>query len=200
MKNLVILVLFVAVIFGIWWFFFKGNNSSNQPKPEPLKVSVHSNDFNKHISAVVSGYLLLKDAFVNDDTTAVRIEQQKFIVLLDSLNITDLKKDTAGIFESAMTQLEDMKANANAIGKETNITEMRQGFRMISENLYPFLKTIHYQGNTLFWQNCPMAFGDNTEASWISNTEEILNPYLGKNHPKYKAGMLHCGEVKDSIK
>ena len=32
------------------------------------------------------------------------------------------------------------------------------------------------------------------------NTEEIINPYLGKNHPEFKSGMLHCGEVKDSIK
>ena len=200
MKNFVILILFVALVFGVWWFFLKGNNTSNEQKLEPLKVSVHSDEFNKQIDAVVSEYLLLKDAFVNDDTTAVKIEQQKFRVLLDSLNISDLKKDTAGIFESAQAQLQDMKANTVALGKETNLTEMRQGFRMISENLYPFLKTIHYQGNTLYWQNCPMAFGDDTEASWISNSEEILNPYLGIKHRKYKAGMLHCGEVKDSIK
>ena len=37
-------------------------------------------------------------------------------------------------------------------------------------------------------------------ANWISNTPEIINPYLGKNHPEFKATMLHCGETKDSIK
>jgi len=161
---------------------------------------VHSNDFNKSINAVISGYLLLKDAFVESDTVAIKIEQQKFANLLDSLNLNDLKKDTTGIYESAQAQIEDMKANTIALAKETNLTEMRQDFRMISENLYPFLKTIHYQGNTLFWQSCPMAFGDDTEGSWISNSDEILNPYLGKNHPQYKSGMLHCGELKDSIK
>jgi hypothetical protein len=45
-----------------------------------------------------------------------------------------------------------------------------------------------------------MAFGEDKGANWISNTEEIINPYLGKNHPEFKSGMLHCGEVKDSIK
>ena len=71
---------------------------------------------------------------------------------------------------------------------------------MISENLYPFLKTIKYEGPKLYWQNCPMAFGEDKEANWISNTKEIINPYLGKNHPEYKSSMLHCGEIKDTIK
>ena len=62
-------------------------------------------------------------------------------------------------------------------------TEMRQDFRMVSENLYPFLKTIGYEGPKLYWQNCPMAFGENKEGNWLSNTSEIINPYLGKNHP-----------------
>jgi hypothetical protein len=48
-------------------------------------------------------------------------------------------------------------------------------------------------------QECPMAFNDTETANWISNSSEIINPYLGNNHPKYKAGMLHCGELKDSI-
>ena len=71
---------------------------------------------------------------------------------------------------------------------------------MIGESIYPLLKTIHYDGNTLYWQNCPMAFGEDKGANWISNTAEIINPYLGKNHPEFKGTMLHCGEVKDSIK
>ncbi len=72
---------------------------------------------------------------------------------------------------------------------------------MISELMYPsFLKTVNYEGPKLFLQNCPMAFNDTESANWISNSEEIVNPYLGKNHPKYKGGMLHCGEIKDTIK
>ena len=44
-----------------------------------------------------------------------------------------------------------------------------------------------------------MAFDDTVPANWISNSSEIMNPYLGKKHPKYQAGMLNCGEIKDSI-
>jgi hypothetical protein len=44
-----------------------------------------------------------------------------------------------------------------------------------------------------------MAFDGDKDANWISNSNEIVNPYLGKKDPKYKAGMLNCGEVKDSL-
>ena len=93
----------------------------------------------------------------------------------------------------------DIKSNGDAILKETDITEMRQDFRMVSENLFPLLKMIHYEGTKLYWQNCPMAFGEGKDGSWLSNTEEIINPYLGKNHPEFKGSMLHCGEIKDTI-
>ncbi len=52
----------------------------------------------------------------------------------------------------------------------------------------------------LYWQNCPMAFGQDKEGNWLSNTKEIINPYLGKNDPQYKSSMLNCGEIKDTIK
>jgi hypothetical protein len=44
-----------------------------------------------------------------------------------------------------------------------------------------------------------MAFGEDHDANWISNTAEIINPYLGKKNPEFKATMIHCGETKDSI-
>jgi len=66
--------------------------------------------------------------------------------------------------------------------------------------MYPsFFTAINYEGPKLYLENCPMAFSDSISANWISNSAEIVNPYLGKSHPIYKAGMLHCGEVKDSI-
>jgi len=142
----------------------------------------------------------MKSAFVNADTLKAKEQGIKFLNLVDSIKIDELKKDTAAIFQSAVSQIEDIKTNASALLKETDLTEMRQDFRMISENLYPFLKTIKYEGQSLYWQNCPMAFGEGKEANWISNTKEIENPYLGKNHPEFKSSMLHCGEIKDTIK
>jgi hypothetical protein len=78
---------------------------------------------------------------------------------------------------------------------------MRKDFSMVTEMMYPsFFKAINYEGPKLYLQNCPMAFGEDNGANWISSSEEVINPYLGKIHPEYKATMLHCGEVKDTIK
>ena len=199
MRKLFVVILFVALVIGVWWLFFKEKSHNSGPKQQPLKVGIHSGEFNKSIGAVVTQYLSLKDAFVNADTSTIKAEEKKLIAAIDSIKIDELKKDTTGIFQSAQAQLSDIKSNADAILKETDITEMRQDFRMISENLFPLLKTIHYEGVKLYWQNCPMAFGEGKDANWISNTEEIFNPYLGKNHPEFKGTMLHCGEIKDTI-
>ena len=199
MRRLFAIIFFVLLLFGIWWMFFKTESHDNGPKQEPLKVGKHSKEFNQSVSEVIAGYLSLKDAFVDADTAKIKLLEKAFAAKVDSINISELQKDTTGIFQSALAQISDIKSNADAILKETDITEMRQDFRMVSENLFPLLKTIHYEGVKLYWQNCPMAFGEGKDANWISNTEEIFNPYLGKNHPEFKGTMLHCGEIKDTI-
>jgi len=200
MKKFLAVVFLFVVIFCIWWLFFKHKSDVVNIKEEPISVHTHSGEFNESVNTVMNNYFGLKSAFVDADTLKVKEEGRIFLTSLDSLKTGELKKDTQAIFQSAVSQIEDIKTNMTAMLNETDLTEMRQDFRMISENLYPFLKTIKYEGPSLYWQNCPMAFGEDKEASWISNTKEIVNPYLGKNHPVYKSSMLHCGEIKDTIK
>jgi hypothetical protein len=199
MRPLLAILAVLVLAFGAWWIFFKDKSTNNSPKQEALKVGKHSAEFNQSVGAVVTEYLSLKEAFVNADTSKIKAQQRKFVSAIDSIKIDELKKDTTGIFPSAQLLIADIKSNADAILKETDITEMRQDFRMVSENLFPLLKTIRYEGEKLYWQNCPMAFGEDKDASWLSNTAEIVNPYLGKNHPEFKGTMLHCGEIKDTI-
>ena len=200
MKKFLAVIFLLAVVFGIWWIFFKDKPEVVNIKEEPIAVHTHSGEFNTSVSAAMNTYLDMKSAFVEADTLKTKQEAKKFLTLLDSVKLDELKTDTQAIFQSAKMLIEDMKINMTAMLNETDLTEMRQDFRMTSENLYPFLKTIKYEGPTLYWQNCPMAFSEDKEASWISNTKEIENPYLGKNHPEYKSSMLHCGEIKDTIK
>jgi hypothetical protein len=189
-----------VIIFGVWWLFFKGKPESANVKEEPIKVLAHSEEFNKSINAVMNNYFDIASAFVESDSSKAKQQAQKMLPLIDSIKVNELKNDNQSIYQSAVSQIGDMKVNVTAMLEETDLTEMRQDFRMISENLYPFLKTVKYEGPALYWQNCPMAFGEGKEANWISSTKEIINPYLGKNHPEYKSSMLHCGEIKDTIK
>ena len=201
MKKIFILLIVLLVAFSIYWVFIKGKKEGiEMAKVEALVASSHSTAFNAGVDSLLTAYFAMKDAFVNADSLSAKAACQSLILLADSSRLAELKKDSSGIYESAVLQLSDVKANAESLLQQTNLTEMRQDFRMIGESIYPLLKTIHYEGKTLYWQSCPMAFGEDKAANWISNTEEIINPYLGKNHPEFKGGMLHCGEVKDSIK
>ena len=189
----------MVLAFSIYWFKFRTVSSIESPKTAPLIASRHSIVFNNSIDTLMTAYFNLKTAFVEADSTLAKTVAQKLLLVADSIKLDELKKDTAGISESAAMQLNDIKANTESLLKQPNLTEMRQDFRMVSESIYPLLKTVHYSGQTLYWQNCPMAFGEGKEANWISNTAEIINPYMGKKNPEYKATMLHCGETKDSI-
>lgn len=200
MKKTLWVLVILALAFSGYWFIFKAKNKgAEEPKVAALTVSKHSGSFNKGIDSLVLAYLELTSAFVETDSIKAKAAAEKLILMADTAKLSDLKKDTSGIFESAGIQMNDIKANAESLVKQPNITEMRQDFRMVSESLYPLLKTVGYEGNILYWQNCPMAFGENNGASWLSMTREIVNPYMGKKNPEYKSGMLHCGEIKDSI-
>lgn len=200
MKKVVILFAILAAFFAIYWFQIKGTSNPDVPRQLALKVNQHTAIFNGNIDSLLQNYFEIKAFLVEADSVKAKIASTRLAAFLNRLNIDELKKDTAGIFESATMFVNDIKVNAESLGNQQSISEMRQDFKGISENLYPFLKTIHYEGKILYWQNCPMAFGEDKGANWISNSEEIINPYMGKHHPEYKGTMLHCGEVKDSIK
>jgi len=201
MKKTLLIIAVLLIGFSLYWFVLREKKTGpDDEKAGPMIAKKHSAAFNSGIDSLMTTYFSIKDAFVNADSTTAKAACSKLILLSDSSRLFELKTDSAAIYESALLLLGDVKANAESLVNQTDLTEMRQDFRMIGESLYPLLKTIHYEGDTLYWQNCPMAFGDNKEANWISNSKEIVNPYLGKNHPEFKGSMLHCGEVKDIIK
>ncbi|HMJ48251.1 MAG TPA: DUF3347 domain-containing protein [Ferruginibacter sp.] len=201
MRRFLILFAFLLAVFTIYWFFLRSRPSShNVPKQAPITLKKHSTEFNNSVDNMMASYLEIKNAFVDADTSRVKQYTTSFITLLDKIPIAELKKDTTGIYETAQANITDIRSNAESLQRQTDILEMRKDFSMVTEMMYPaFFKTINYEGPDLFLLHCPMAFEENG-ANWISNSAEVINPYLGKNHPKYKGTMLHCGEVRDSIK
>ena len=201
MKRFLAIVFLAIIVLGAWFLFFKEDKapSSTVPKTEALTVQKHSEEFNQKVMKAIDSYIEMKNAFVDGDTMQIKAKAGQFMTAVDSLPLDDLQKDDPSISQAARQQVSELQANAAPIIQETDLAQMRQDFSMVSENLYPFLRTIGYEGQKLYWQNCPMAFGDDKPANWLSKTSEIINPYLGKNHPEYKSAMLHCGENKDSI-
>jgi Protein of unknown function (DUF3347) len=199
MKRILIVLVLVVALLAVYWFVFRTKGGDSGPRQQPLALKKHSESFNKSVSDAMNAYFGMHNSFVEADTAKVKENCRKFIGLIDSIKLDELKKDTASIFETAKSTFTDVKANASSLLNQTDIIEMRKDFSMVSEMLYPAFKVINYEGQKLYWQNCPMAFGEDKEANWISSTTEIVNPYLGKNHPEFKGSMLHCGSIKDTI-
>ncbi len=201
MKKLFPVIALIFATLAVYFLFFnKKKDGLDQPKQAAIVLKKHSDRFNKSTDSVVNAYLNIKNAFVNTDTAAAKTAARNFIEVLDRLPIEELKKDTATIFETVQGNIADIKSNATSLLQQTDITEMRKDFSMVTEMMYPsFFTAINYEGPKLYFANCPMAFSDSISANWISNSSEIVNPYMGKNHPTYHSGMLACGSVKDSI-
>ena len=199
-KNIAILVVVLAA-FSTYWYMLKTKQPAiKNAKVAPMTLKKHSDVFNNTINSVVSNYLRIKDAFTEDDTALVKQKTNDFITSLGSIDTAELKKDTAMVFETVINSIADIRSNAESLYKQTDITEMRKDFSSLTDMMYPtFFKAISYEGPKLYLENCPMAFNDEQPGNWISNSEKIVNPYLGKNHPKYKGAMINCGEIKDSI-
>ncbi len=201
MKKIISLLVMLLGAFSVYWFILRTKESKPKaPKMAPIAVKQHSDSFNLSITNLMHAYFGIKESFVSADTANAKKYTGIFIVLLDSIPVKELEKEDAMIAQTANANIADIKANAVSLLQQTDITQMRVDFRTVSDMMYPgFFKIINYEGATLYLQNCPMAFDGEKDANWISNSNKVVNPYLGNNHPKYKAAMLNCGEVKDSL-
>jgi len=199
MRQVWLTIIILILFFTGYWLFLRKPAAPDAPQSitdqGPLKVKMHSPAFNNSVDSLMSAYFELKNDFVETDSISAKQAALKLAGLTDSVKIDELKKDTSGIYATALSQLGDVKSSAQSLATQPNITEMRKDFSSVTESLYPILKMIHYEGNPLYFQNCPMAFGEDHDANWISNTAQITNPYLGKKD----IAMYHCGETKDSI-
>lgn len=170
--------------------------SSDKPAEEvkqaPLTQSKNSAAFNLQFDKLMDDYFQLKDNFIVENDSAIAAYANAIITDADSLNLQELKADSS-VITTAKSFLKDISYEAGGVSAEKPMTlEMRRGhFQILSDKLFDLARTVQYDNQKVYQQNCPMAFGE-TGANWLSKSSEIENPYLPKK-------MLTCGEVKDSI-
>src|SRR5215212_2668252 len=111
MRRLLIIIVVLLALFTVYWFVLRTRSSSNNgPKQAPIALKKHSAIFNSSIDQVMTSYLEVKNAFVDGDTSRVKQGNAAFIASLDKIPLEELKKDTAGIFETAQANLGDIKS------------------------------------------------------------------------------------------
>lgn len=199
MKKIALLVVLALIGVLTWWLLeTKKKPKDETPDQQPVAVSKYSHDFINAVDTVLNNYYLLSETLVNWDSAQLTERAKKLQANIDKIPFDELKKDTV-IHQTAVTYLDGFKTDLNTISGQTDITTKRRAFNTFSDNLYNLLRVVKYDGGKVYMAECPMAFNDSEAAMWLSKTGEIRNPYLGLHHPRYKGGMLECGEVKDSL-
>lgn len=194
---------FLAVILCVTGFIAYRLLFVHAPAPEekkdlPLAIDQGSGTFNAGFARMLSDYYSVKDALVDWDTAAADRAAGRLTASADSVHFRQLKADSAVILTAGQL-VSSIASEAQALIGEDSIEGKRRSFNAMTDELYNLVRTVRYNGQVIYYIRCPMAFGDSAEAYWLSNTSKIVNPYLGRKHPKYHDKELGCGELVDSL-
>ena len=88
-------------------------------------------------------------------------------------------------------QLTILSAGLKGINESVDIEEARMELAPVSESIYAMVKAYQPNRTDLYYQFCPMA-KNGQGANWLSETKEIVNPYMGQR-------MLKCGKTQEVI-
>jgi Cu(I)/Ag(I) efflux system membrane fusion protein len=150
------------------------------------KVSVV---FQAQLGDLYVNYLTLKNALVESDPTKA-IDASKYMIGgLENIDMTLLDGDGHELWMKNQTEI---KKALTSIQHSDNLESQRKAFVSLSDILYESIKSFGIDDSkTIYYQYCPMAI-DNQGAFWLSEVEEINNPYFGEM-------MLRCGETREII-
>jgi hypothetical protein len=201
MKKALILIGVLAMALGITWLVLRKSDSGNgkrEDKDIPLEINSKTTAFNRSFAGVLNSYYDLSDGFAETDTSLISRTAGKLSKAIDSIRFDQFKADTA-IVETAINLAQSMQGDIAGLKGEPKMEQKKREFNMITDQLYSLIRTVRYDGSTVFHIRCAVAFPDSSEAYWLSPTNTIVNPYLGKNNPETKNKMQDYGEVSDSI-
>jgi hypothetical protein len=197
-KSLILLLILAIAVVTTYRILRKSATPPSETKEGPLRVDRNSSAFTRSFSDLMNEYFILKDALVEWDTVKVNRATINIQKQAEHLPMTQLKADSVVIL-TAGNLVSSVSSEAAGIRKETSILEKRKALNALTDQLYSLIRTVRYDGAPIYHVRCPMALGDSVEGYWLSSTNKIINPYLGKKHPSYKDKMLGCGEVVDSL-
>lgn len=144
--------------------------------------------FKEQLLNLASSYLTLKDALVDTESEEAKKAVNEVSSSLSKIDMSLVKGDAHNYW---MEQLSAIQAHSEKIAASDDIEEQRNQFDFLSQALIKSVKVFGIGEATLYVQHCPMA-NDNEGADWLSDVEEIRNPYFGDK-------MLTCGLVKTTI-
>ncbi|MFV8268580.1 DUF3347 domain-containing protein [Flavobacterium sp. GT2N3] len=161
----------------------------NVPNTTAVKTenTAAANSFS--INEIVSSYLMLKNALVNDDSDGAANAGNALYTTFEKVNSNTI------LNEKLKNKYNDIAVNAKKqvkyIGKNAGkIARQREYFALVSKEVHDLIKTFG-TNQKLYQDYCPM-YNEGKDGYWISETKEVKNPYYGSE-------MLSCGRIVVAI-
>lgn len=144
--------------------------------------------FKQQLGSAIEAYLRLKDALVATNAETAATQAKAFTDEVENVSSDGITGDA---LEYWRQQRGALIAHGKNITKSDEISQQRTQFDFLSQTLIKTVKAFGAAEQTYYVQHCPMAF-DWEGADWISDVEEIRNPYFGDE-------MLACGTVEGTL-
>lgn len=140
------------------------------------------------IQSIYPTNLCPKDKLINPYTETAK---EFATALLHAMHGVDMTEVKAEAHMEWMKDLNVLVKSAEYISTVSEVEKIRMALSPLSDQLYQTISKFEVETGG-YRQFCPMAF-NNEGAFWLSNSDEILNPYFGDL-------MLTCGSVEEELK
>jgi Cu(I)/Ag(I) efflux system membrane fusion protein len=149
-------------------------------EPEPLEVP---DAFRKQLSAALAAYLDAWRALAADDPKQAQAAGKALLAAVSGIDAKALEGRAQSEWLKERTVL---RGAAESLAGAEELPAQREAFDRLSESFPILVRTFgHTLGGDIIQFQCPMAF-NNRGATWLQDSEGLLNPYFG-------ASMLKCG-------
>lgn len=156
-------------------------------RPENLFAAVPG-VFREQLNTLTLKYFDLKNALVASDFKKAAVAATGFKSYLSAM---EMKQISGEVHKLWMEEEAKMRKAISAIVSAKDLSGKRKNFSALSDALIKIIRNFRYNYETVHIAYCPMAV-NNEGAYWLSEFEEIRNPYFGE-------AMLTCGEVKEML-
>lgn len=143
--------------------------------------------FREKISIGLDFYFELQRSLAQDKNSQTEHFVEQVLNSFENCNPNLLSKVEQTKWHNLLSEL---RQNAEHFSHAENIERQRKYFFPLTQTIQKIVKKFGTE-KVVFVASCPMAFG-NKGATWLSEKEEIENPYFGSK-------MFRCGEILEKI-
>lgn len=161
-------------------------NYSMMLRPEVKTMEVPQ-AFRGQITTVANAYFEIKEALVTSNSSEAKSAANVLKNSLGGVKVGLLDGKPGNEWNKLSEQV---SMHVGMLESAKDLEEMREHFRALSASMLEITELFGLEKDVLYKSYCPMAF-DNEGAYWLSEVEDIRNPYFGD-------AMLTCGEVTET--